>query len=1075
MVEAFLSYSGSRLSDAHAVNVAATFSQVLSEILADPSRSFAEIELVHLKALEQLFGWNSDYPQPVNECVGTLFQGQVHAHPTKLAVQSSDDSFTYEELAALSTRLARHLQMRGIGPEVIVLLCFPKSAWAVVAMMAVVQAGGTILFLDASHPTARLQEIQSQVNSKLILSAPQYADMWGWTGAEVFAVDRASVTGLPLNKDVPASKVTPSNTLYVIFTSGSTGKPKGCVIEHRQFLTGSLAQQRESGMVHTDRVLQLASFTFDVSILEIITSLISGACVCIPGDEARAKGPASCIQEFEITWAFLTPSLVKLMAPEMVPNLRFLVLGGEALSKENVETWAPHLQLANGYGPTECSIAATGNKKLDPNTDPANIGRGLGAVCWIVDPENHKRLVPIGAPGELLVQGPIVARGYFNDPEKTEAAFVEDFPWLPVNGHPRRMYKTGDLARYNSDGTINFIGRKDSQVKLRGLRIELGEIEHHIAVHPMVQQAVVLLPRQGLCKNKLTVVLSLKDFHNSESNGLQLVAQDGSETVTKAVGIVTDDISKHLPGYMMPTVWAVVESVPLTTSSKQNRVMVAKWVVNMDAQTYTAISSLDDADGPQEAATPMEEQLQELCSIVLGVSPDQVRLNRSFVNNGGDSIMAMQLMGRWRLEGVAISIQDVLRSKTLSELAERAINGSTTEEFDGTLEYDMEKLETERLPQLGLTVQEVEEAYPLSSMQRGILLSQQRQSESYELSITCEVIIPDGQILDRKRLIAAWEAVVRRHTSLRTVFVDSITDAGLYDQVVLKSPLLDVSETQCDDEHEFLKKIQQQRISASATQPPVNFTICETAAGKVFCTVAISHALIDGVSILLLFRDLSLAYSELLPAGIQMRYSRYIGFLQSQSSETALDYWKEYLAELAPCHFPVLNDDLLEPNELHELNMEIGDESDLTSFCRKHNLTPASVFQTAWALVLKSYTSLDDVCFGYLSSGRDAPIADVGDTVGVYINMLICRLKLSPGSEVAQLVEAVQTAFLNGIPHQHCSLAEIQHGLQVQERLFNTVMSLQSVIGEVIRGTEMDGGIGFKIIGEHDPTEVCMN
>ena len=190
-----------------------------------------------------------------------------------------------------------------------------------------------------------------------------------------------------------------------------------------------------------------------------------------------------------------------------------------------------------------------------------------------------------------------------------------------------------------------------------------------------------------------------------------------------------------------------------------------------------------------------------------------------------------------------------------------------------------------------------------------------------------------------------------------------------------------------------------------------------------------------------------------------MKYSKYIGFLQSRPLKNALDYWEGYLAQLVPCHFPILNDDVPELNELHEVKISLEETWRLHNFCRKYNLTPASVFQTAWAFVLKAYTNMNDVCFGYLSAGRDAPIPDIGDTVGVYINMLVCRLRIDSTKKVVQLVEEVQAMFLEALPHQYCSL-------------FNTVMSLQSALGEGIWGTRPGEGVGFKIVGEYDPTEV---
>ena len=251
-----------------------------------------------------------------------------------------------------------------------------------------------------------------------------------------------------------------------------------------------------------------------------------------------------------------------------------------------------------------------------------------------MDPEDHRRLLPPGAPGELLVHGPIVARGYFHDEERTKAVFVEDFPWLPKTGFgdSRRMYLTGDLSRFNYDGTINFISRKDSQVKLRGLRIELGEIEHHVAVHELVRQAVVILPRQGPCKNQLTVVVSLKQTHDEESGGLDLILPTGHEAISTAVEAVQKDAAGKLPPYMLPTVWIVVKSIPLTTSGKLDRVKTTKWALAMEEPTYNAITGAEEA---QQPSSQMEEQIQQLCSSVLEVAIGRIHLNRSFVNNGG--------------------------------------------------------------------------------------------------------------------------------------------------------------------------------------------------------------------------------------------------------------------------------------------------------------------------------------------------------------------------------------------------------------------------------------------------------
>ncbi|CAA9964992.1 HC-toxin synthetase [Pyrenophora teres f. maculata] len=1072
--EAKLIYSRACLEEDHAADIVSTFQQVLSEVMTKPAALYSELQVLHPISSRKLFEWNAVAPASVDRCVGELFEDQANYTSTNMAIHASDASFTYAELESASRKIAMALQAKSVGPEDVVLLSFPKSAWAVVAMMAVVRAGATMLFFDISHPTARLQEIQNQVQAKIMLTAPQYADAWDWTGAEVLVVDSHLVDSLP-DRSLLTSIVQPNNSLYIIYTSGSTGKPKGCCVEHRQFLTGSYAQRKASGMRATDRVLQLASFSFDVSLLEIMTSLITGACVCIPGDASRSRGPAHCIQEFGVTWAFLTPSLVKLMTPDMVPTLRFLVLGGEALGKADVETWAPtHVQLANGYGPTECSVAATAFPNLSPESHPSNIGFPLGALIWIVDPEDHRRLVPPGCPGELLVHGPIVARGYYKDTERTDAVFVsDDFPWLPKTGseEARRMYRSGDLARFNSDGSIHFLGRKgqDSQVKLRGLRIELGEIEHHIAKHEAVRRAAVLLPREGPCKDQLTVVLSLGTVPEPESEkGIQLL-QGHFETAEQ----VKQDVSAHLPAYMVPSLWIVASSIPLSISGKLNRSAVTQFTNSIDDETYNLVTG-DVSEVAVIPASPVEEILQQACGEILNVPASSIRLNRSFIHNGLDSILGMQLLSRLRAAGIAVSMQDMLASKSLSELAERARTGDAATTLQTyPISYDLARFESEILPDLPVQAEEIEEVYPLGIMQRGILLSQQRESASYELRILCRATLPHGrESMDIDRLKNAWKSVSNRHASLRTVFTPSLSDDSPCDQLVFKTVEPQISIVSCRNEADVRHAVHQYTIANAdkGQRPRVDFVIYMTGE-HLYCMAAVDHALIDGVSVLLMFRDLSAAYAGDLDLTRTTRFSHYVGYLQQQDRSVSMDFWKQYLQGISTCHFPVLNDNSHGPNELHELTASVDQSLGLHNFCRTHNITPASLLHLAWAMTLRAYSGTEDVCFGYLSAGRDLPVQDIDDAVGAYINMLVCRMDLGElaSSSLLQLAESVQQSFLKSMPHQLCSLADIQHELQLRGPLFNTVLSLQSALGDIIQASK--NSIAFEIVDEIDLTE----
>ncbi|KAF9890441.1 hypothetical protein FE257_005846 [Aspergillus nanangensis] len=1080
--EMWLVYRTGHLAPAYASVVAATVSQILGEMLTDTCRALSTINLVHPHVSGQLLEWSSILPASVDYCVGPLFEQAVGMRPHSPAVDTTDLTLSYRELDRLSTRLARYLQMKGVVPESIVVLCFPKSAWAVVAMMAVIRAGGAILFLDPSHPQARRQEIIDQIDSRWILTAPEYGPLWDWFQGSVVFVDEAFLASLTSgdatisdNSINVLSNVRPNNALYVIFTSGSTGKPKGCVVEHRQFLTGSLAQQKASQMDDSDRVLQLASFTFDVSILEIITSLISGACVCIPNDQERAKGPAACIQQFGVTWAFLTPSLVKLMSPEMVPTLRFLVLGGEAVQQENIETWASHVRLANGYGPTECSIAATGNPRLSSNTSPANIGHPLGGCCWIVSKDDHNHLMPIGAPGELIIQGPIVARGYLNEPEKTQAVFLETVPWSPASpSSTSRLYKTGDVARFNVDGSLYFMGRKDGQVKLRGLRIELGEIEHRIAAHALVNQAAVILAKTGPCQGKLCAVVALNNY-KQDSNIVELIADHDMNSASVELKTTEAALSEQLPSYMQPSIWAPVKAIPLTTSGKQNGVLVRQWVADMDMDIFKVIvGRKEGADGERvQPSNEREIALQDICSRILGCNLDDIWLNKSFIQNGGDSIQAMQLVDRLREKGMGAKIENILRSKTLLDLADSLTTCELIDPFNGTL-TNIEP-SADLIAQLGINSDEVEALYPISAVQRGILLAQQQSPDRYQLRITCEVLSPTGEALKPDLLHAAWAQVTRRHPALRTVFVDTEAEGGLCDQLVLNTSRSVVLERTYHDEQDLWQALDAYKRQDMPLKPQVDFIISSLGEDRVLCTIDISHALIDGVSVLILLRDLSLAYEGLLDVDTVVEYAPYIGHLQSLRGDDSLSYWKGRLEQSSPCHFPAMNDGTSEVNELHEVSLDIDSANEIHAFCANFNVTLATVFQAAWALVLRTYTGQDDVCYGYLTAGRDLPVPGISQAVGVFINMITYHYSFSASKTFSTLVEETQQAFLNGLPHQHCSLADIQHALGVNQPLFNTIMSLQSAVGETISGGRSDEMISFRVVRERDPTEYDLS
>lgn len=298
----------------------------------------------------QLWAWNkAQLPQTIHDCVHALFEQQAAIQPDAIAVDAWDGSFTYRQLDSIANQIGHYLVQHGVGPDRMVPLCFEKSCWAVAALMGVLKAGGALVFVDPANPRSRREEIMSQINADFVVTSAAQANPWESMAIKTILVNQQLIDSFSnMESYPPQTGTTPEHLLYVIFTSGSTGKPKGCLIQHKAFLSGAVQHSAKGNLTRTSRVMQLASYCFDVSMLEILTSLISGATVCTPGDAALVKGLAWVINSYRINWAFLTPSMAKLLKPEEVPDLKTLSLGGEPLHQSDIETWAPCLQLING-------------------------------------------------------------------------------------------------------------------------------------------------------------------------------------------------------------------------------------------------------------------------------------------------------------------------------------------------------------------------------------------------------------------------------------------------------------------------------------------------------------------------------------------------------------------------------------------------------------------------------------------------------------------------------------------------------------------------------------------------------
>jgi amino acid adenylation domain-containing protein/non-ribosomal peptide synthase protein (TIGR01720 family) len=660
----------------------------------------------------------------------------------------------YEELDDLSTRVAQTLMSRGVGREDVVPMCFEKSKWAIVAMLGIVKAGGAVAQLGISHPPGQKRNVLQDTDAKLIVaSRQQQASFEGLI--DVLVVDQQAIHGLA-REESHLPQVRPSDAAYVLFTSGSTGRSKGIVVEHLNICTSSRHHGAHMGINAGTRVFQFAAYTFDISCADIFTSLQRGATVCIPSEEERVNDLPGAITKYCADWVFLTPTVAQMVSPTSVPTLRTLALGGEAPTEDNIKTWSDHLRLILIWGPAETTIYATSTPPITIETSPTVLGYTMGCHLWLCEPDDHNKLTPIGCVGEIVVEGDLVSRGYLKNKIQTTASYLQDPLWVKTNSGDNkscRMYKTGDLARWGADGILRYIGRKDNQVKLHGQRFELEDVEHRISRYTCVRHAVARIPRTGPLRDKLVATL---DYHNNPASRNTKTSSNssGAETLTplSSLGLeaievdlsnIRQGLEDTLPSYQCPSVWINVEAIPLSINGKINRKAVNEWLEEMDQELFELLIQGSSDQLGAIPSTREEQALETLVGRVLNIQNPNPK--RSFLSLGGDSITAMQLRAKARAEGIDLTVQDILKSKSLSALAATVKSSATT-----LVKRDRE---------------EIGASFSLSPIQKLFFrtaISTKHFNQSFVLKINSTTL--------PSQLEVAIETLVSRHSMLRARF-----------------------------------------------------------------------------------------------------------------------------------------------------------------------------------------------------------------------------------------------------------------------------------------------------------------
>ncbi|KAM3513561.1 hypothetical protein MY11210_002756 [Beauveria gryllotalpidicola] len=1018
-----VNYDGGIVTSDMAARMVAQMEHVLWQMSlpGNLGKKLADAITISETDLAEIWDWNAQVPEAVERCVHELIADTTQQQPGADAIDAWDGKLTYGELDVWSTKLASYLTSQGVGTGSIVPLCFEKSMWTPVAMLAVMKTGAASVAMDPEQqPEQRLRAIVQQVQPKLLLSSTRYQSLAEQLttsmSIQVVSIDRAWLTQTLSSPEsllaLPA--VEPSSPLFVLFTSGTTGTPKGVIVTHSNFSSAIRYQQGFFGYHEPlARVYDFASYAFDAAWLNLLFSLAGGACLCIPSQHERRDNLAASMERFRVTHIDMTPTTASLLTDAATKRLHTLTLGGERLLPTDAQRWSKSVKHVNNmYGPSECTATAT-ILRVTPDVVNGSIGVGVGVCTWIVDPQDSSSLVPVGCVGELLLQGPLVGPGYLGQPDKTAAAFIEDPPWLLRRGRRGRLYKTGDLVRYHQDGSLIFVGRKDTQVKFNGQRLELEGIEHIIQTcfaDVGYGRAVVevITPNKG----KKSVLVAFLDIGIADKD-------DFFKSMHERQAEIEEKLTQSLPTNIMMSAFIPRNNFPLTTAGKINR-----RVLRAEAEAYTlneltALNPYHKAQEKRPPTTEAEQMIQELWSSALGISPDTISADDSFLRIGGDSVSAMRVVGLARQRGLYLTVAEILKRPRLSHLATVVVklvkpSQQAIAPFSlvrsGT---DARHTQLDAAKLCSVNPEQVQDVFPCTPLQEGLLALTARRAGDYVAQEVFEL----RQEIDISRFQNAWHKWVANTPILRTRIID-LPEQGLVQVVVDEGytwPETAVADSSEQLDH-YMRMDNKHPMGLGV--PLMRFRLV-VQGQRHFLIWTIHHALYDGWSMSIMLSTLESTYngSTLAPPP---PYQAFVQHVKSVSHEQIAEFWSRQLQDLEAQAFPALPLPNYRPDSRQSIVRSIGGLS-----WPKADVTPTVVLRAALSVIIAQYTGLRDVIFGTTVAGRHVPVPGVERIIGPTIATVPLRVQLDYSQSAAHFLASMQEQMAKMIEYEQAGLLQI--------------------------------------------------
>lgn len=972
-----------------------------------------------------------------------LFDVQAARTPENGALEFYPDvRLTYRELNETSNRLARYLKHHQFLGREVVAICLEKSHVLVIAVLAVLKAGMAWVPFPLDAPAARIEQIVRSCDVEFVLQSESTKHIVGDLAPCVMLEEVLESPELQSfsGSNLEGGGRNTTDLCHILFTSGSTGVPKGVMIEHGAVVHNVRALVKQFNLHCQTRTLQFAAPTFDIFGLDLFMTFASGGCLVMAPLSTIVEDITTFMRQAGITYAQLTPTIIQLIDPAGVPSLQILTSSGEALPQSLASQWRSQVRLFNAYGPTETIVCTT--QELSGNhIDAACIGRAVPGLDVRLLADGRAEEVPEGEVGEICVAGPQLFRGYLSTQKDLKS------PEYCRDGE--RYYRTGDLGRMETCAkgtkTLRYLGRRDSQVKVHGIRVDLGDVEQSILTCPAIKQCVVVLPRRGNSASRLCSIIVPRssaiakdfspdqshEFHNahpstSPSQLLPVQVLSASPDVLSALQDAKSAAMTRLPTHAIPTTWWATKGLPLTSSGKIDRMKLQVWLEEMDQQTYLdhVETFTSDSQQPTYRSNDAEMQLlQSLWAQVLDRPISTINASVSFIQLGADSLDVIRFISKARKAGLDISFSQVFTTRTIRELArsqrpmEHSCQGLGHSSY---IPFSLLPITRPLAPILEdvaaacrVRVAEIEDVYPCTPYQAGLMTLDLKCPMSYVCAFSWTLI----QGIEMDKFQTAWNHLIASEPVLRNRL---IWDASALDfwQVTVRHKNIQW----CEKGFEGPMSLGHDLCRGFVRWDD------EVQGWKFY--LKIHHSIIDGWSLGLMLNRLKSIYISTnirRPSGVSFPHFVRHSLEEDGRKELACkNFWKQNLEHVSPQDFPPLPSD--PQHEVHATDRQSFSVAiNLREMATRYGVTPATILYAAASLMLGAHGDSQEVVFGLILAGRDAPLDGIFHMLGPAFVSFPFRTQIDRRLALGPFLQGIQRQILAIIPHQHYGLQRIKH------------------------------------------------